>query len=154
MRAIYKDHFGKSYLDIQNCPIAQTAKKVRFPTPDFFLGNDLNTGQIRSWSRKPGANAPQNAFLEPFLETCFGPFGEQNGCKGAFPAPFGVILAIQQKVFVKTTSNSWPLWHFHRPDPLSGATLPGLCAVSFLARLPYRVKSNLSTQVADRLSNS
>ena len=35
-------------------------------------------------------------------------------------------------VFVRTTSNSWPLWHFPRPDPPSRAILPGPCAVSFL----------------------
>ena len=71
-------------------------------------------------------------FLAFFWKLAMVYFEDTKGKGGIFSPLQGPFVDPTEGVFAKTTSNSFPLWHFPHPDPLSRATLPGLCPVSFL----------------------
>ena len=65
------------------------------------------------------------------------------------------FVSLTQGVFVKTTSNSFLVWHFRHSEPLSRATPPGLCPVLLFGLVfPMVFRCSVPTEVSHRVSGS
>ena len=141
-------------LDGRNCPIAKTAKKSGFRYLTLFpqktpkwLKSVLGVGN-------PTTIRLKTPILVPFWKLALAHLEDIMGEKGHLQPSQGHFGDSTKGVFVKTTSNSWPLWHFPRPDPLSKAITTGPARLSFGFRLPNGVEYAFLLQVVHRVSGS